>query len=363
MTFNSYSGHFEDVMLWRAFRSLNKGFYVDICADSSDEGCATRGFYEMGWVGLNIHGDRTAYENRVNERPKDIHLNIAFQYGGVETPTLAQIWKEYIPDAQEVHFLRVNAKLNTALVIEGNDWVHGRPWVVVVQSDRSEHDPVSQQNWEHRLVEHRYQFAYADGVNRFYIAQEHGDLLGHFQYPPNLLDDFKTGSQRHAEIALDEATLKLDLLESRYQQDIRHLQEAKSLIDALQSELAELRPFKRSLMWRIVFLPIRILHAPIRILLGHDWRLKIKSMIKKWVSFVMRKIGQHRKAKTLILNIATRVGIHDQLISFLTRKSLWGSQISDDPYAPQHYWVSTPRSRRVRADLNAAIETIRKGKA
>jgi len=363
MTFTSYSGHFEDVMLWRAFRCLNKGFYVDICADPADEGSVTRGFYEMGWVGLNIHGDRTAYENRVNERSKDIHLNVAFQHGGVETPTLAQIWKEYLPNAQDVHFLRVDAKLKTPLVIKGNDWVHGRPWVVIVQSDRSGHDSGSPQHWEHLLVENRYQFAYADGVNRFYVAQEHGDLLEHFQYPPNLLDDFKTGSLRHAEIALDEATLKLGLLESRYQQDIRHLQEAKSLIDALQAELAELRPFKRSLMWRIVFLPIRILQAPIRFLLGHDWRLKIKAGVKQSISGVMRKIGQHRKAKTLILNIATRVGIHDQLISFLTRKSLWGSQISDDPYAPQHYWVSTPRSRRVRADLNAAIETVRKRKA
>jgi hypothetical protein len=48
--------------------------------------------------------------------------------------------------------------------------------------------------------------AYADGLNRYYIAKEHQDLLDAFKYPPNVFDNFilasvfearKTDSRMH----------------------------------------------------------------------------------------------------------------------------------------------------------------------
>ncbi len=46
------------------------------------------------------------------------------------------------------------------------------------------------EEWEYLLINGNYEFVYADGLNRFYIASEHIALKGHFKYPPNFFDYF-----------------------------------------------------------------------------------------------------------------------------------------------------------------------------
>ena len=41
------------------------------------------------------------------------------------------------------------------------------------------------------LLAQGYEFAYFDGLNRFYVAREHSQLRQHFTVPPNVFDDFK----------------------------------------------------------------------------------------------------------------------------------------------------------------------------
>jgi len=50
-----------------------------------------------------------------------------------------------------------------------------------------------------------YHFAYADGLNRYYVANEHAELLTAFRYPPNMFDDFKSNLQNQAEARANEA--------------------------------------------------------------------------------------------------------------------------------------------------------------
>jgi hypothetical protein len=54
------------------------------------------------------------------------------------------------------------------------------------------------QAWEPFLLAQGYLFAWFDGANRFYLAEEHAELLRHFKLPANVWDRF----ERHAEIAL-----------------------------------------------------------------------------------------------------------------------------------------------------------------
>ncbi|MDD4447369.1 MAG: hypothetical protein PHN61_06795, partial [Methanothrix sp.] len=63
--------------------------------------------------------------------------------------------------------------------------------------------PMSQQEshdtWEPILLSANYCFAYADGINRFYVAIAHAELLPALKYPPNFFDDFKSNAQHQAE--------------------------------------------------------------------------------------------------------------------------------------------------------------------
>ncbi len=406
MTFISYSDNLEDVMLWRAFADLGRGHYLDILAGSRAQGSVTRAFYEKGWVGLNVTADTTVYQTLTHDRPKDIHLNAAVGDSDVDqVKTLASLWQACLPGDQPVHFLHLDAAGTEKQVILGNDWTRFRPWVLVIAS-RSASGEVgadevgpdgasgeagldeagsgevvsgksgsaeagsdkadSHQAWEPLLLGHQYRFAYADGVNRFYVAQEHGERLSCFQYPPNVFDDYITEPHQRAELALTEATLRLRAMETRYQQVLQQSLGAKSMADRAQAELiacrAELQATYDSLSWRITS-PVRRLQSLLRSLLGAGWKSRLKSAIKKPIVYLARKILSHRASKAFVIRLATRLGVYERFRSLLSGQSFFGGQGPNEPYAPSRYWIATARSRRVRSDLNAEVEQIRRERA
>ncbi len=225
MPFVSYAQNYEDVMLWRALKHVEKGFYIDVGAAWPDEHSVTKAFYTNGWRGINIEPNPEFYAQLQVERPNDINLCIAISdkpgllmmnfventglstldndvanehiamgwevdKQRVEVTMLATVWENYVPTGQEVHFLKVDVEGLEEAALRGNDWIHCRPWIAVVEATL----PMSQEEthaaWESILLSADYQFAYADGLNRFYVAQEHLELLPAFKYPPNVFDEF-----------------------------------------------------------------------------------------------------------------------------------------------------------------------------
>ena len=56
--FISYAQNFEDVILWRALKHVENGFYIDIGAQDPVIDSVSRGFYEKGWRGLHVEPTR-----------------------------------------------------------------------------------------------------------------------------------------------------------------------------------------------------------------------------------------------------------------------------------------------------------------
>ena len=54
MPFVSYAQNYEDVMLWRVLRDVERGFYVDVGAADPEEWSVTRAFYDRGRSGINV---------------------------------------------------------------------------------------------------------------------------------------------------------------------------------------------------------------------------------------------------------------------------------------------------------------------
>jgi hypothetical protein len=52
--FISYAQNFEDVILYRALRSVPRGFYIDIGATHLDIDLVSCAFHEKGWSGIHI---------------------------------------------------------------------------------------------------------------------------------------------------------------------------------------------------------------------------------------------------------------------------------------------------------------------
>lgn len=238
----SYAQNFEDVMLWRALKQVNNGFYIDVGAAWPDEHSVTKHFYDNGWSGINCEPN-PSFINRYRElRERDINLQRAvsnsqgeeeFHFientglssldekitssheslgftsvtSKVEVTTLSHICSEYCQN-KEINFLKVDVEGLEKNVLLGNDWKQFRPWIVVVEATLPLSQVENHAEWECILLEADYEFVYADGINRFYVAKEHSELSNSFKYPPNVFDGFVLASQVQAEAKASEAEAK-----------------------------------------------------------------------------------------------------------------------------------------------------------
>jgi FkbM family methyltransferase len=323
MTFISYAQNYEDVMLWRALKHVEKGFYIDVGAWSPDIDSVTRSFYEKNWRGINVEPNPEFHEKYGMRRSEDINLKLAVgdQDGellinfmsnpGLSTAvdkfakqhesagwtsnkqkvslaTLAAICKQHVEQRQDIHFLKVDVEGYEEAVLRGNDWVTYRPWVVVVEATLPMTQVESYYEWEPILFNAGYKFAYADGLNRFYVANEHAELLDSFKYPPNVFDGFLLNAHQEAEIKAQQAETKAQQAETKAQQ-------AKVEVHQLTAQLLAVHS---STSWRITS-PLRWLIRQLRLLRQFGLKIRLKALIKK----VLRKFVLFAVARPLLMRI------------------------------------------------------------
>src|SRR5215471_9401452 len=77
MSFVSYAQNQEDVMLYRALRDLEQGFYIDVGAQDPIIDSVTKAFYDRRWHGINIEPNEEYFHKLQSERPHDLNLATA----------------------------------------------------------------------------------------------------------------------------------------------------------------------------------------------------------------------------------------------------------------------------------------------
>ncbi len=265
----SYAQNYEDIMLHRALRDVPTGFYVDVGANLPDAESVTKLFYDLGWHGINIEPVKDVYDQLAAARPRDVNLNIAawsatgsapfFTIDGsdafatlepgmvqvhkqagrgseehrIETRTLTDILAQHAP-GQDIHFLKIDVEGGEIHVLRGLDLALWRPWIILTES----HGPDPLVNYyqpgEDHLLAANYRFAYADGLNRFYLAGEHWDRLSpKFLMPANVYDNFIRASEH----AAAERALRAEAAWRGLNQQVTGLQQQAS---RLQQENADL---------------------------------------------------------------------------------------------------------------------------
>lgn len=269
MSFVSFAQNYEDVMLARAFRGLRDGFYIDVGAQDPRFDSVTKAFYDMGWRGINLEPVEHWHARLLEDRPRDINLCLAAgDHGGliefhetdesglstasaefarrhrkqgvvlrtrqVPVQTLDAIWAEHAPS--DVHFLKVDVEGAEAEVLRGIDFERRRPWIVLVESTEPNSLVSTHESWESLITDHRYQLVYQDGLNRFYLAEEHADLAAAFAAPPNIFDNFIRREQFDLGIGLGARISELD----RHVEEIDRLSQRRAEhLSTLEAALAE----------------------------------------------------------------------------------------------------------------------------
>ena len=99
MSFISYAQNFEDVMLWRALKHIEHGFYLDVGANDPIEDSITKAFYDHGWSGINIEPLSTHIQALNSQRPRD--TNLQFIVSDVEEPI--ELWESEVRGWASAH--------------------------------------------------------------------------------------------------------------------------------------------------------------------------------------------------------------------------------------------------------------------
>lgn len=244
MSMISYAQNYEDVMLVRALSDIGEGFYVDVGAQHPINGSVTKAFQLRGWRGVNIEPIERWFRLICDDRPQDINLNTVisdvpgyielFDVEGTGLSTMRQdyaerheksgwniikrklkahtlnaVFRSYAP--KDVHFLKVDVEGAEAAVLRGLDLGRFRPWIILVEATKPNSTEPTFGEWENLLLAAGYIFAYDDGLNRFYVASEHGDRIKYFSRPPNFFDDFISYSESWARAQMERLSREVEL--------------------------------------------------------------------------------------------------------------------------------------------------------
>ncbi len=287
MTFISYAQNYEDVMLHRALKDVDRGFYIDVGANDPIIDSVTKAFYDVGWRGINIEPVNEWYEKLQQDRPDDINLKLAvgarkgeinfYEVVGTGLSTMDEsiakrhaqehgfeIKRYKIPVVRltticeqyphsDIHFLKIDVEGAELSVLQGFDLKKIRPWIILVESTLPNSQIENHEEWEHSVADRGYHYVYFDGLNRYYVADEHGELDNAFMVPPNYFDFFKRASEdwleRHAQwlksewdatkTSFNQMEETVERVESNLQETKQQRQQLEKQVQALLAEVGQ----------------------------------------------------------------------------------------------------------------------------
>ena len=207
----SYSQNLEDYHLSLAFAGQSTGTYIDVGAGHPIADNVSFWFYERGWRGIVVEPQPELVALYQRLRPRDlaicglvgrhcgeIDFHVVERLHGLSTTVegLAQKAKAFGVDYQTVRmpvttlaklcerhdlgtvdFLKIDVEGAEGDVLFGGDWKRFRPKVIVAEAVTPLASERGWQDWEPFLVAQGYHFVLFDTLNRFYVAQEHPEIL------------------------------------------------------------------------------------------------------------------------------------------------------------------------------------------
>lgn len=222
--FISHAGNFEDVVINRVFP--NPGFYIDVGGNDPIYGSVTWQLYQRGWHGIVLEPIQSAYKRFLKMRPRDItlccaggdaegeqtfyefeqqpalsttKLDIARQHENalgltatkitVPRRTLASVIEEFAQQ-KPIDLLKIDAEGAEVEILQGADLKRNRPKLIVIEAMEPMHQVDSSIEATKIIEDSGYTLALEDGLNKFFVANEHKELLPRLRYPANVFDNF-----------------------------------------------------------------------------------------------------------------------------------------------------------------------------
>jgi FkbM family methyltransferase len=166
---NSYSQYGEDLVIDGIIGNKLKGFFVDIGANDPVIFNNTKRFYDRGWHGINIEPNPILFKKLIEQRTRDINLNIGVgsytekspfymisadtlsSFNKADAERNCRVFNERIIDIvnipiqpigaifennkidHDIDFLSVDVEGFELEVLQTNDWCRYRPYLILIE--------------------------------------------------------------------------------------------------------------------------------------------------------------------------------------------------------------------------------------
>lgn len=169
VSFRSYSGEGEDMILRKIFYNKAKGFYIDIGAYHPKKSSNTYFFYKKGWSGINIDAMPGSMKLFEQIRKRDINLEIPLGKDGeivkyyefadralngfesqklrekdaskpqnelikihqLKSKSLNSILQDYLPEKRKIDFISIDVEGQELRILESFDFEKYEPeWIL-----------------------------------------------------------------------------------------------------------------------------------------------------------------------------------------------------------------------------------------
>jgi FkbM family methyltransferase len=207
----SYAQNLEDYHLSLAFAGQDSGTYIDVGAGHPVADNVSFWFYERGWQGVVVEPQPELAALYQRLRPRDLAVRglvgrhcgeidfhvverlhglsttvqdvaqkakafgVGYQTVRMPVTTLARLCESHNLDS--IDFLKIDVEGAEGDVLFGGDWKRFRPKVIVAEAVTPMASVPSWQDWEPFLMAQGYRFVLFDTLNRFYVAEEHPEIM------------------------------------------------------------------------------------------------------------------------------------------------------------------------------------------
>ena len=108
--------------------------------------------------------------------------------------TLGSIFAEHAKD-RDIDVVSIDAEGAEAAILRGAQLDKFRPKLIVIEAMAANVQVDASEEASKLLEQNGYILGYEDGLNKFFVAKERGELLEALRYPPNIFDHYITAHQ------------------------------------------------------------------------------------------------------------------------------------------------------------------------
>jgi FkbM family methyltransferase len=214
----SFSQNFEDVYIYRAFRDIESGFYIDAGAFDPVVDSVTKMLYDLGWSGINLEPGPSF--TKFSARIRDINLpyaltshdgEIDFHYNEsdpgtsttaasnlpvksasvqkykVRATTLETLVRDHAV-GRHIHFLKLDVEGAEWEILQSTDWKTVRPELIIAESSLPYTNVRRDDGWASHMNTFGFEEVFFDGINTYYLREESIYRREAFMFPVNVLD-------------------------------------------------------------------------------------------------------------------------------------------------------------------------------